>query len=427
MFKISHEIRQKLLGIILCMIVVALFVGESNDNKIFIPGENLKWFHARAILSISMIIFFVFTFIVTDVLKIFKNFLHRKDMLILSMVLVSLFIGFFNSDNYSYIFQRIQIKLPFLILPLCASSFIISRKEFHRILFAFLLMTFFTSIYTFINYIIYFDHINASYLQSKVMPSPINHVRFSILSALATYTSYYLFKQNIKLFRFERIVVLTIGVFLFIFTHIYSVRSGIIALYAMMFLEILVYIFKYKSYKKGFITFITIIISGILMFIFSPSLKNKMINTKQDIAVLQNNGNANYNSLATRFVSYEIAIDLFKENIILGCGLGDLEIKNTKLFNEKYPEIVTPIIPHNEFLYYLASMGLLGIITFSISFFFPLFYKRNYKNEFLLMIYVTLFFSFMTEPMIENQLGVACSIVFIMLPLMVKEDERFDY
>ena len=425
MVKINTNISRKIIDIILCLIVISVFFGESSDSKLFIPGESLYWLHARAILSLTMILFLVSTILFNNPQNLFKNFLYRKEFLALSGVFIFLFIGFINSESYAYIFQRLQVKLPFLILPICAASAIISRKSFHTVLYVFIVTTFISCLYTFANYLFYFDQINASYLHSKVMPSPINHVRFSIIVALATYTSYYLYKNNFSLFKSHRLSILIIGIFLFIFTHIYSVRSGIIALYAMMFMEVLIYFFKDKSYKKGLFAVLLILISGITMMYFSPSLRNKMINTQQDLSVLQNEGNANNNSLATRFVSYEIAFDLFKENIFLGCGLGDLEIKNTKLFHEKHPEIAIPIIPHNQFLYYLASMGIIGLLAFTFCFFFPLFYARNYRNEFLLMVYVTLFLSFITEPMIENQLGVACTVIFVILPLMIKKEERF--
>lgn len=424
MLKISNDLLRKLTIGILVLMIISIFFGESSSNSKEI-GETIFWFHARSVLSFAMLLLLVFTISIVRTKEILVNFKSRKDLLILSLIFISLVLGFVNSDNYGYIFQRMQIKIPFLILPLCAGTLFIDRKGFQTILFVFLMFTFSLAIYTFINYIINFNQINASYLNSKVMPSPINHIRFSILLTLATYSSLYLLKNNYKQFKYVEPVLIFAGIFLFVFIHLYSVRSGIIALYAVVFTEILIYIIRTKSYKKGLFLFLVFIFGCISIFTFSPTLKNKIINTKNDISIYNNKGNANYNSLSTRLISYEIAIDLFKENVFFGCGLGDLEIKNTKLFKEKFPEIETPIIPHNEFLYYLASMGVIGFLTFGFCFFFPLFYNKNYKNDFLLMVYIVLFLSFMTEPMIENQLGVAVTIIFITLPLMIKKEERF--
>ena len=423
--KIKNTLRDNITIIVLCFLVGSLFFGESSSNlATFSSGEYLYWLHARALLSISMIVYFLFIIIKSGITKAVRNFFYRSDLLIFSVILLMLVIAFLNSQNYEYIVQRIQVKLPFLIIPFCAASTIISRKGFNTILFAFILFTFLLCIYMLVNYIIYFDLINDMYLRSKVMPSPINHVRFSILIAIATYAAYYLFKSEIILFRFDKIIFLIIGGYLFLFIHLYSVRSGLIAIYAMVLAEILIHIIKYRSYRKAFYGFLLILISGVVMTLFFPTFKNKMINTRQDITVFQSKGNANNNSLSTRAVSYEIAIDLFKENIFWGCGLGDLEIKNTKLFKDKYPEIAIPIIPHNQFLYYLASMGSIGLFVFSFCFFFPLFYRKNYKNEFLLMMYIVFFLSFLTEPMIENQLGVACTVIFITLPLIKQSKEN---
>ncbi len=424
MLKISNDLLRKLTIGILVLMIISIFFGESSSNSKEI-GETIFWFHARSVLSFAMLLLLVFTISIVRTKEILVNFKSRKDLLILSLIFISLVLGFVNSDNYGYIFQRMQIKVPFLILPLCASSLNIDRKGFQTILFVFMLFTFSLATYTFINYIINFDVINAAYLNSKVMPSPINHVRFSILLALATYSSYFLLKTNYNRFKYIKTVLVVVGMFLFVFIHLYSVRSGIIAIYAIAFTETLSYMIKTRSFKKGMSFFLVLISCSIIIFMFSPTLKNKVTNTKSDIGIYNSKGNANYNSLSTRLISYQVAIDLFKENVFFGCGLGDLEIKNTKLFKEKFPEIETPIIPHNEFLYYLASMGVVGFLIFIFCFFFPLFYNKNYKNDFLLMVYIVLFLSFMTEPMIENQLGVAVTIIFITLPLMIKKEERF--
>jgi O-antigen ligase len=190
-----------------------------------------------------------------------------------------------------------------------------------------------------------------------------------------------------------------------------------------MGVKIFLIIFKKRAFKQGLTAILLLVISGYAATQFSPTLRNKVLNTRQDLNIYKTNGYANSSSLSTRFISYENAIMLFNENKLIGCGLGDLEIKNNILFSLYHPEIEIPIIPHNQFLYYLAAMGILGLLAFTLSFFFPLFYRKNYRNEFLLMHYIVLFLSFQTEPMLETQLGVACSLVFIIFPLMLKQPE----
>lgn len=428
MLPINPVLKERLILFISCLMVAALFVASypsaslSIDPNTPVAGEHLLWPHAPFLLSISMGMLFVFTFLTTPTRLFFSNFFSRKDLLALSFVFIYLFAGFINSAHYDYLFQRLQIKLPFLLLPVCAASISLSKKSFHCILLVFVLCTFIVGLYTFGNYLVYYAEINAAYLKSKVMPTPMNHVRYSILAALAVYTTYYLVRQRAFFSRYIKAIIIFAGIFLFIFIHLYSVRSGILALYAIVCTEIGLFLFKKRAYKKGLIALSLLFLSGLVAMSLSPTLKNKLINTQQDLNVYRNSGTANANSLSTRFVSYENAVILFKESPLLGCGLGDLELKNNELFQLHHPDIADPIIPHNEFLYYLAGMGIIGAFAFIFSFFYPLVYQRNYRNEFLLIHYIVLFLSFQTEPMIETQLGVACTLLFIIFPLTLKKE-----
>ncbi|MFI5222212.1 MAG: O-antigen ligase family protein [Bacteroidia bacterium] len=428
MFELNPKLKEQIATVIYAIMIVSIYFSSypssslSTDSSVKLEGENIGWLHAPALLSLSMIVLVLFAFLFTKPKEIFKTFWNDKALFVFSFICIYLLAGFINSDHHSYILQRIQIKLPFLFLALCAAVIKFSRKNYHRLLFIFLLSCTLVALYVFIHYLIYFIQINHAYLNAKVMPTPMNHIRFSILAALAVYTSYYLVKNKAELFRYDKTVIVSLGIFLLFFVHVYSVRSGILALYGITFTELVLLGIR-KSYRQAAIILVFIFGAGMSTYFLSPTIKNKIVNTRQDIGIYQNNGVANYSSIATRFISYQNSIILWKENILLGCGLGDLEIKNNALFKSRNPEITTPIIPHNEFLYYLASMGIMGVASFVFCFFFPLFYRKNFKNDFLLMAYVMVLLSCLTEPMIETQLGVACTVIFIILPLMARKDE----
>jgi O-antigen ligase len=278
---------------------------------------------------------------------------------------------------------------------------------------------------TFGNYLIHYDLINASYLQAKVMPTLINHVRFSIMMAMGCYLSYYLFKKEFVLkFPFEKWIYVGISLFLFIFIHIYSVRSGLLAIYGIILTELIIYIIKSRNYWKPALLAGSLGLILIVLINLTPTLRNKWINTKADISTYLNKGYPNYSSLTTRFISYDAAVSIFSQNIWLGCGLGDIKAESDRYFKTHYPEIDIPILPHNQFLFCLAATGIIGLVLFLITFFYPVFYKRNWKNEVLLMQFVVLFLSFQTEPMLETQLGLAYALLFILLPLTQREEEK---
>ncbi len=119
---------------------------------------------------------------------------------------------------------------------------------------------------------------------------------------------------------------------------------------------------------------------------------------------------------------------ILKKEPFGGCGLGDIKDEMDSFFKIHFPLVETPILPHNQFLFYLAATGIFGFAVFCVTFYFPLFYKRNRQNKILLMQYVVLTLSFMTEPMLETQLGMAYSVLFILLPLsqQINEEQQIE-
>ena len=64
-----------------------------------------------------------------------------------------------------------------------------------------------------------------------------------------------------------------------------------------------------------------------------------------------------------------------------------------------------------------ASNGILGITAFLVSIFYPLLYKKNYKNLLLLMFSIITMSSFVTEHTLEIQVGIAFYVIWMTIIL----------
>lgn len=375
--------------------------------------------YGRAWISLAMFGILLTSLWQLPIRQHFESFWNQKSLLALTLSVIILPFYILTSNDLHYYYERVQIRAPFLALPFAfAAVTSITKKLYHKLLSIFVVLCFFIAVGTFFNYLLNIESVNESYLRAKVMPSILNHVRLSIMMAMGAYLSFYLFRENFKwLYDFERWIFLIIAFSLFLFVHLYSVRSGLIALYVSVLVEIGYFVYRTKNYKKAVSILSFLLLSGVLMVRFVPTLNNKWVNTLADLSVYQTKAYPNYNSLTTRFISYEAAIALFKDAPLFGCGLGDIKTETDTYFKVHYPEIDIPILPHNQFLFWLAATGIVGLIFFSVTFFFPLFQKRNWSNRVLIVHYAILFLSFQTEPMLETQLGVAYSLLFILLPL----------
>ena len=352
-----------------------------------------------------------------------------KSMLILSGGMLLLYsIQFLTSNDYSYLLERLKIKLPFILLPVGMSILpALSRKTILRICILYIIITTITALFIVVKFLLNYDFYVELIKHSQIVSGPINHIRFSLMSVTAAFLSYYLlYEQKLIAHRFEKRILQFCLFFLIFFVHVYSVRSGILVLYALTFIFGVIYLLKHGTLKKWIVSILLFISAPFLAYITSSSIQSKINATSSDITQFQGNQNNENNSIGKRIISYQVAFVVFAENPILGCGIGDLEQTNIRIFHEQHPDISTVIIPHNQFIYFLMGSGILGLLLFSISFFYPLFYKKNYLNKLLLAHYLLLFISFQIEPMLETQLGVAYSVLFLLIPIQIIRTEHLE-
>jgi O-antigen ligase len=359
--------------------------------------------------------------------------IHRKNLLpylLLSASFLVIIPSVLYSSNLNYFAERAQILLPFLLLPLAFSTFpTLQKSTLHRYLALFVAWTFIVSLKAFIYYLFHQAEVNQLYLESKVMPTLVSHhPTFSMMIVMAIYICYYLifkteldsqWNPHVKKF------LGAMGLFLYVFIHIYSVRSGLMALYALIGIIFIQYLFLGKELKKVFGAIAIFLVSGAIILMASPTVRNKITNTTQDIQVVQSKGSANNQSLASRMISYQNALQIAKESSIwMGCGLGDIEDLNNHIFKTQYPDVEKKILPHNQFLFYYAAIGLLGLLLFILTFYGPLFVKKLRKNSLMVTQYIIISLYFMVEAPLENQLGVGFTLLFLLLPLQSIESEE---
>jgi O-antigen ligase len=375
---------------------------------------------ARIVPSISMIL--VCLLGISYVIKPANQKLNdAKVWLALSFTFFITLPSILYSNNIDYLLERWQILLPYLLLPLAFYLIPKTQEKIYNQLYAiFVGFTTLVCAYAFVFYLLNQNLVNQLYLESKVMPTFVtHHPSLSIMVVMAIYLGYHLAKNKLEIgLPYQRVILYSLSGFLFIFIHVFSVRSGLLALYAVITVELLQIILIKKQTKLALLAALVIGLAGGITLFVSPTVRNKITNTAQDLQVVKENKSANNQSLASRMISYKNALQIAKESSIWwGCGLGDIQDLNNEIFAKQYPEVTKRILPHNQFLFYFAALGLIGLLLFILLFYYPLFYQKAWQSPILLVQYTILSIAFMFEAPLENQLGVAFSLIFILLPL----------
>lgn len=127
-----------------------------------------------------------------------------------------------------------------------------------------------------------------------------------------------------------------------------------------------------------------------------------------EMQVYHQTGDANGHSLAQRFEYWKSALLVISKNSLIGVGTGDLEIALNKQYSDMKSKLLPQyqLHPHNQFLSIAVCFGLIGLIWFLVSLFYPLF-KLNIQSNLLYLAFFTIaIISFLTEDTLETQAGV---------------------
>lgn len=331
----------------------------------------------------------------------------------------------FWSADLDYTFERLRIKLPFLLLPFAFVSMPKFREgELFVVLYFLVLVMFVACLYVGWNYLNHFDAVNEMIGKGKPMPTPSNHIRFSLMLGLAILAGATMYYHGF-FFRYawEKTLVAGITIFLFAFLHILSVRSGLLVLYLAILFLAFRYVYLTRRFAVGAMVAFCLFSLPVIAYQMVPSFKTKINYAHWDfMQYLQ--GKGTHYSDSERLTSVEVGLKIGNEHPLLGVGAGDLKKEVKKVYASEYTGISYPKMPHNQFVSLYAGAGLLGLCAFLVGFFFPLFYQKNYLNPIFFAFHIMIFFSFMMENTIENNFGVSLYLLFLLLGIKYLIEEK---
>jgi O-antigen ligase len=354
--------------------------------------------------------------------QVWSNVKSQPLYVLLFGIFLCYLISGLYSDNLHYWAERVQIKLPYLLLPLSFAAVSLNKNTLYTILYVLLLTVCIGAIGSLINFILNYEVIVESYLHAKVMPTPfgIGHIRFSLMSAFAALIAWVLYNDRFVFkWQWERYVLLGAALFLVIFLHILSVRSGLLAFYAAAGVYLLVETWKSKNFKQFALSLLFLgMISG-AMYVLSPTLRNKASYMNTDVSRFKAGKNVNNYSDGNRLLSWQLGWRIGNQHPLIGAGIGDVLDEITKIYVTEYPEITANnrLIPHSQFVYLFAGCGWLGMLWFIAACFYPYLDKRLRNTALFIIFNTILVTSFISESTLEIQLGVALHLFFMMLLL----------
>ncbi|MBK8655722.1 MAG: O-antigen ligase family protein [Haliscomenobacter sp.] len=348
-----------------------------------------------------------------------KHFIRRPDFWVIALYFMLVLAGVLYALDMGYWLSRLRIKLPFLAIPFVFFLLPSLKERPYLGLWYFLLVLLsMTSLGIGINYLRHFEEVNLLIKQGQPVPMPCNHIRYSLLQTMGVAGGLYLLEKRFTIrFRWESYLLAALVLWLVIAQHLIAVRSGLVVLYALLAFSTARYLWRTRRWLTGAVLLAALASAPVLAYQLAPSFRNKVGYMRYDLDMYLKGQDKGVLSDASRLISWKIGWDLFRRSPWTGVGPGNLKTEVDAIYAAEYPHIKKRLMPHNQFLSVMAGSGAIGLALFLSAFLIPLFYRRHYLHFPFLALHIAAFLSFMVEATLENAMGVAFFLFFLVLGL----------
>jgi O-antigen ligase len=380
--------------------------------------------------SIGVGLIFAHPFFNLKIKSALKNLYTNKYALGLVAYYLLILLSAFNTVSWQIYREIILMQVPFIVMPFgLYSSKVLSAKQKDIVLATLVSAVLLAGIASFINYLIHWEAIQESITHSKPIPiiTKVNHIYYSVLLAFsAGVLQWWLFVRKILNKNYK--ILAWIG-FVIAVALLFSIsaRTGLLCFYAQIGASILWLIFKQKKILHGIAIGVAMILLGYATVKLVPSLASRMGNTKKDLNKYNSGEDVNNYSIATRIKALIVGAHVFKNNPIFGVGPSEVREKMDQEYSVEQSSLTyeNRVKPHNQFLYVMVSMGIVGGLILCYIMFMPFVTKDVFRN-YLLLIFLTIFiFAFQAEYMLERQVGTTFFCLFyVMLSQMTGAKEQ---
>ena len=329
-------------------------------------------------LTNILIGFFVFLWIFEgDFKRKFNELKNTKwllSILILTLLyLIGLVYGEFHSD-YIYVLKRVLLLLFFI--PVITTS--VSDSTYKKSIFLFLTANLISAITALL---INFEIISPLFSDNSIAAF-LKYNYHNILLSFSALFSFLLFTKSTNKYSFVFLLLILIYT-LSIFTE--AGRAGQLTFNFFFFLFSLFYIRRKIKYSLLIILFLICI--NLFSYSKSPIFKYRVDHLTHVVINDGEKKNKKTKEKDIRYLFTKHGLELINEKLFFGYGTGSFSDVFKKNTQTSY-DLKKHKTPHNNYLYVLFELGLIGLLVFLSIFFFQIqeLYKNNMKNPEVLLL-----------------------------------------
>lgn len=167
-------------------------------------------------------------------------------------------------------------------------------------------------------------------------------------------------------------------------------------------------LFSIRHYSVGQIIISTLLLLITLGIVYIASQRFERFQWKHYKHFIRNDNSQDYQSFDTRYYTFKAALNVFKQNWLVGCGVGDFHLHMREQYQSMHFEkgIQQRLNAHNQFLQTAATLGITGLIILLAIFATLIAIALKHHQPILLMFSFIVMLALLTESILEKQSGI---------------------
>lgn len=323
--------------------------------------------------------------------------------------------SFIYSDDLITAIKTTKVKALFVLIPAIMLSLqSISKRQISYLYHIFLVLALVGSCWSLLQIPLQKINLSESYARGWVIPTVIHHIRFSLMVAFSAIICWFMvFRKPIE-HLIPKYGYVALAIFFTAYLHILAVRSGLIGFYIATLFMIALNLANGKRIPIKIGSILIGLIAVVFAFKALPTLQSKVNYTLYSFDRLMhaNNDLGDYSD-NRRILSYQAAIQVIKDNPLIGVGVGDMQSEINDYYAKNFPNAdMHGVQPHNQYLLTATGIGLIGMFYLLIFNLILLIYQFRKRNWLLVAFNLIFLFSFLVEDTLEMQIGVITYLFF---------------
>lgn len=321
--------------------------------------------YSRAVLSISIVLFFVVGLHPNGLRRRFKMAYQDTFTIVAFLYFLAILISGLWSNHNDNWGGSVSNAAAFAVMPFSMLMLPFFKAIFvKRMVIGIAVIMISGLIWSFSQYLSDLNYYG--FLERHIPTAPalkLDHIRYTI--GLAFSMSTYLFilrrKREYQISTVEQIILYTGVGLTALYINLQIGKIGMIAFYGISLMLLLYILFTSKNKVLKLI----ILIGMPFLLYFSTTterFKNIWNTFQHELAVFSSEdleGIEKTNSFAPRLISFDVALQILSDHPILGVGAGDVKSEMIKAYDDEYASVDRSLrlVPHSQYLYSFLALG----------------------------------------------------------------------